>query len=154
MAFANSALNRQFVADQLGAGLNFDLNAPTATYKVALYNNSVTPDKDATAANYAYNAGTWVIANEVAWPAGGQILANLTITTPASGVIMFDADDRASAAGATLSGVYGSLLYNDSATTPVAKQGVCHNYFGGANSVTNGVLTIVWNANGLFRVTV
>jgi len=36
----------------------------------------------------------------------------------------------------------------------VAKQGVCYNYFGGAQSVTAGTFTIVWNVNGVCRFTV
>jgi hypothetical protein len=158
MAFTASAIFRQTIADTLAGTAVFDLNAPSDTYKVALYNNTGTPDKDATAANSAYNAGQWVTANEVSqsvtWPAGGVALAAMTVTTPATGVIQFDAQDTASGASATLSNVYGSLVYNDTKTTPVADQGVCFNYFGGANSVTSGVLTVVWNTNGLFRITV
>jgi len=160
MAFTASAIFRQFVADTLAGTSVFDLNAPSDTYKIALYNNTGTPDKDATAALSAYAAATraWVVANEVSqavtWPVAGVAAASLTITTPATGVIMFDAADTASGASATLANVYGSLCYNDTKTTPVADQGVCYNYFGGVNSVTSGVLTVVWNANGLFRITV
>ena len=158
MPFTASAIFRQTVADTLAGTSVFDLNAPTDTYKVALYNNTGTPDKDVAAAASAYNTGQWVVANEVSqavtWPAGGVAAASLTITTPSTGVIMFDAADTASGASATLANVFGSLLYNDTKTTPVADQGVCYNYFGGTNSVTSGVLTVVWNANGLFRITV
>lgn len=158
MTFANSAIFRQCVADTFAGTAVFDLNAPSDTYKVALYNNTGTPDKDATAANTAFNAGQWVTANEVAqavqWPTGGVALAGMTITTPASGVIMFDATDTASGGAATLANVYGSMVYDDTKTTPVADQGVCFNYFGGVNGVTNGTLTVVWNANGLWRITV
>ena len=52
---------------------------------------------------------------------------------------------------ATLSNVYGSMIYND---TNANNQGVCYNYFGGVNSVTSGTLTVVWNANGIARITV
>jgi hypothetical protein len=157
MAFTASAIFRQMVADTFAGTAVFDLNAPTDVYKVALYNNTGTPDKDATAALSTYAAATsaWVTGNEVSqavtWPVGGVTAASLTITTPSSGVIMFDAADTASGASATLSNVYGSLIYND---TKSPKQGVCYNYFGGANSVTSGVLTVVWNANGIFRITV
>lgn len=160
MAFTASAIFRSFVTDQLSGTITFDLDSPSATYKVALYNNTGTPSKDSTSALSAYNASTsqWVTANEVyeavTWPQGGVAATSLAVTNPSSGVIMVDAADTASGSSATLANVYGSLLYNDSATTPVAKQGVCFNYFGGANSVTSGVLTVVWNANGLFRITV
>ena len=158
MPFTSSAIFRSFVASNFSGASVFDLDAPTDTYKVALYNNNNTPDKDAAAASTAYNTGQWVVANEVSqttnWPAGGVALASMTITTPSTGVIMFDAADTASAASSTLANVFGSLVYNDTKTTPVADQGVCYNYFGGSNSVTSGVLTVVWNANGLFRITV
>lgn len=160
MAFNASAIFRQMVADTFAGTSVFDLNAPSDTYKVALYNNTGTPDKDATAALSAYNgaASAWVVANEVSqavqWPAAGVAAAGMTITVPASGVIMLDATDTASGGSATLANVYGSLLYNDTKTTPVADQGVCYNYFGGLNGVTNGTLTVVWNVNGLFRITV
>ena len=42
---------------------------------------------------------------------------------------------------------------DDTLTTPVADQGVCYNYLGGANSVVNGTFTVVWHANGIFRIT-
>lgn len=160
MAFTASAIFRQTIADTFAGTSVFDLNAPTDVYKVALYNNTGTPDKDATAALSCYAAATsaWVVGNEVSqavtWPAGGVALANMVIRTDVgSGIIMFDANDTPSAASATLSNVYGSLIYNDTKTAP-ADQGVCYNYFGGANSVTSGVLTVVWNANGIFRITV
>lgn len=158
MAFAASAVFRQSLADTLAGTAVFDLDAPSDTYKVALYNNTGTPDKDATSANTAYNAGQWVTANEVSqsvtWPAGGVALTSMTITTPASGVVMFDAADTASGANATLANVFGTLIYNDTKTTPVADQGWCFNYLGGSQSVSGGVLTVVWNTNGISRATV
>lgn len=159
MAWTASAISRQFLADTLAGTAVFDLNAPSDTYKAALYDNDITPDKDAAAASYAYNAGQWAITgNEVSdgaeWAAGGQALDSLTITTPSTGVVMFDAADEVSGTSATLANVYGCLIYNDTKTTPVADQGVCHIYFGGPASVTDGTLTISWNASGIFRITV
>jgi hypothetical protein len=158
MAWADSRIFRQFLADTLAGTAVFDLDSPTDTYKVPLYNNSITPDKDVAAALSAYNTGAWATANEQTsstdWPAGGKALAGMTITTPATGVIMLDATDLASGAAATLANVYGCEVYDDTKTSPVADQGVCFNYFGGANAVTAGTLTIVWHANGLWRVTV
>ena len=160
MAWTDSRIFRQFVADTLAGTAVFDLDSPSDTYKVALYNNSITPDKDATAALSAYAAATsaWVTGNEQSsstdWPVAGKALAGMTITTPATGVVMFDATDLASGSAATLANVYGCLVYDDTKTTPVADQGVCFIYFGGPNAVTAGTLTVVWNASGLFRVTV
>lgn len=155
MAFSASAIFRAFIADQLN-GLAYDLNAPSDSYLVALFNNSVTPDKDAASNLTYYNTGTWTTGNEVSqatyWPAGGRPLASMTITTIAGGIVMFDAADTATnGSAATLSNVYGSMIYND---TNANNQGVCYNYFGGVNSVTSGTLTVVWNANGIARITV
>lgn len=158
MAWTDSRIFRQTVADQFAGTAVFDLDSPSDTYKVALYNNTTAPDKDATAANSAFNASVWTTTNEVSqavqWPTGGVALASMTITVPGSGIVMFDAADTASGSAATLAAVFGCLVYNDTKTTPVADQGVCFNYFGGTNSVTSGTLTVVWNANGLWRITV
>lgn len=139
-----------------------DLTLTTADYdaaaqfKVALFNNSVTPDFDATAANTAYNAGTWGTANEVyeagQWAQGGVALANNDITVVAGGIVMLDADDTASGAAFDGSSIYGCQIYHDAVTTPVADQGFAAIYFGGTSfSVTNGTFTIQWAATGIFR---
>lgn len=129
--------------------------------KAALYNNTGTPDKDAAVALTGYNAATsqWVTANEVTdatnWVAGGRALGTKTITQPSSGVNMFDAADLAGGGTLTLAATYGCLVYDDTITGgTVSKQGICFNYFGGAQQVTAGTFTIVWNANGVFRFTV
>jgi hypothetical protein len=156
MAFTESRIFRQYIADIVGntTAVDFDSDA----LKAALYNNTGTPSRDVTAANSAYNTDQWVTANEQSssgqWAAGGVALASKTITTPTSGVVMADAADTSSGATATLANVYGCLVYDTTVTTPVANQGICYNYFGGANSVTSGTFTVVWSANGLFRITV
>lgn len=156
MAWANSSIFRQYVADSAIRTNVFDID--TDTLKAALYNNTTTPDKDATAANSAYAVGTWVVGNEVSqavqWPVGGVALTGKAVSTPSGGVIMFDGVDTPSGSAATLAAVFGCLLYDDTLTTPVADQGVSFHYFGGTQSVTNGTLTIVWHANGLWRITV
>lgn len=157
MAWSGSAIFGQMIADTFAGTSVFDLNAPSDTYKVPLYNNSITPSKTVSAANSAYNAGVWANTNELTSstdvPAGGLTLASLTFAH-SSGTCTFDAADTASGSAATISGTYGCLVYDDTKTTPVADQGVCYNYFGGTNSVTAGTLTVVWNASGLFTVTV
>lgn len=158
MAWANSKIFRPFLADVLGNTAAFDLDADT--FKVALYDNDITPSQDVTSANSAYNAGQWVTTgNEVSetteWPVGGRPLVSPTVNSATAATVFFDASDTASAgATADLANVYGCLVYDDTLTTPVADQGVCFNYFGGAQSVTNGTFTIVWHANGIFRFTI
>ena len=156
MAWSASAMFRAAITDMVKRTAAMDLDGDT--FKAALFNNSITPDKDATSANSAYNAGAWVnSSNEVyqvgQWAQGGVALSSVTVSNPASGVMMFDAADTASGSAATLASVYGCLIYDDTLTTPVADQGLCFNYFGGSQSVTSGTLTVVWSANGIARIT-
>lgn len=134
------------------AGLTAD------TVKVALFNNSATPDKDAAVGSSGYNTGTWATANEVTgatiWTATGRALSSKTVTTPSSGVVMFDAADLAGGGTGSLTNAFGCLVYDDTITAgTVADQGICFNYFGGAQSVASGTFTIVWNSNGIARIT-
>src|ERR1051325_8198433 len=121
------------------------------TVTAALFNNSVTPDKDAALASTGYNTGTWLTANELTdanWAAKGRTLASKTITTPTAGVVMFDAADTAGGGNVTISNAYGVLVLDDSITGgSVVDQGICFNSFGGAASVTSGTLTVSWNAS-------
>jgi hypothetical protein len=156
MAWANSKIFRPFVADVLDNTSALDLGSDVP--KVALYNNTTAPSADVTSALSAYNAATsqWVVANEVSqavqWPAGGVALASTSLNSATSLTVFYDAADTASGSAATLAAVFGCLVYDDTITTPVADQGICFNYFGGTQSVTNGTFTVIWNANGLFRI--
>lgn len=157
MAWSASSIFRPFLKDVLGNTAAFDLDTGADTIKVALYNNSITPDNDVTSANSAFNAGQWATANEVTesgqWATGGVALTSQTVDAGTADVVFFDAADTASGSAADLANVYGCLVYDDTLTTPVADQGICFNYFGGANSVVNGTFTVVWSANGIFRFT-
>jgi hypothetical protein len=155
MAWTNSKTFRQFLADVLGNVAAFDLDADTL--KVALYNNSITPDNDVTAANSAYNVGQWATANEVfeagQWAQGGVAVTSLTINSGTADVVFVDGADTASGTAADLANVYGDLVYDDTLTTPVADQGIAYHYYGGANSVVNGTFTVQWAATGILRFT-
>jgi hypothetical protein len=157
MAWADSRIFRPFVADVLTrtGTPGFDLDADT--FKVALYDNDITPDNDVTSANSAYNVGQWVTTGNEVFEAGQWAQTGVALTTPTvnsgtADVVFFDAADTASGSAADLANVYGCLVYDDTMTSP-ADQGVCYNYFGGPNTVTNGTFTVVWNANGIFRIT-
>jgi len=158
MAWTESRAFRQYFADLADNTTAMDF-VTDASVKAALYNNTGTPDRDVSAANSAYNVGQWVTGNEVidasGWPAGGQAVGSRTITTPSTGVVMYDAADTASAnSNTTLASVYGCLVYDDTIASPVADQGFSYHYFGGTQSVTAGTFTVVWHANGLMRITV
>lgn len=164
MAWSGSAVFKEFIKNPGTRAINA-ATAPTGytdlltdTVKVALFNNSVTPDKDAAVASTGYNTGTWTTGNEVTdatnWVAGGRVLSTDTYTA-ATNAMVYDAADLAGGGTVTLTNAYGCLVYDDSITAgTVADQGVSFNYFGGAQSVTGGTFTIVWHANGIFRITV
>ena len=152
MAWSNSKIFMAFVEDALEntAALALDTDIP----KVALYDNDITPDQTVSTANSLYNAGVWTSAgNEVSdgaeWPVGGEVLDNPT-STRASNVYTYDADNTVSTGtSATLAAVFGCLVYDDT----VGDQGICYNYFGGTNSVTDGTFTVVWHTSGIFTLT-
>src|SRR5688572_1488836 len=129
MAWSNSKVFRPFLADVLDNTAAFDLTADS--FKNALYDNDITPDNDVTAANSAYNVGQWVTtSNEVfeagQWAQGGVALTSPTINVGTADVVFWDAADTASGSSADLTNAFGSLIYNDTLTTPVADQGVCY----------------------------
>jgi len=136
----------------------------TDTINVALFNNSVTPDASVAVASTGFNTGTWVTANEVTdatnWVSGGRALASKTYSVSSSGTgttagaVSFGAANLAGGGTLTITNAFGCLVYDNSITAgTVAKQGLCFNYFGGAQSVTSGTFTIVWDATGVFKFT-
>lgn len=153
MAWSASKIFSAFVTDCINNTSALDGNADT--FKAALFNNTTAPDQTVSSANSAYNAGQWVTANELSnggWAAGGVALTSVT-STFTSNVYTFDAADTSNATSATLTAVYGCLVYDDTIASPVADQGASFNYFGGSNSVTSGTFTIAWNASGIFSLT-
>jgi hypothetical protein len=156
MAWSNSKIFSAFVTDVMNNTTAMDLNADT--FKAALYDNDITPSQTVASASTAYNAGQWASAgNEVSdgteWDAGGEPLTGVS-SGFSSNVYTFDATDTPSGgSSATLANVYGCLVYDDTIAAPVADQGVCYNYFGGTNSVTDGTFTIIWHTSGIFALT-
>lgn len=155
MAWSNSKVFRQTLSDMFLNVAAFDLDSDT--FKNALFNNSITPDNDVTAANSAYNVGQWATANEVfeagQWAQGGVALTSPTVNVGTADVVFWDAADTASGSAADLANVYGCHIYDDTLTTPVADQGICYLYLGGSNSVVNGTFTVVYSASGIVRAT-
>lgn len=164
---ASSAMFREWPRAVFGGGQTSDV-LPAAyaglgadTVKVALFNDTTTPNKDAARTSTGFNTGVWVTGNEVTdatnWVSGGRALAGKTFDTTNAGIFMFDATDLAGGGTVTLTNAYGCFVYDDTITAGtggIADQGVTFHSFGGAQSVTAGTFTIVWHANGLFRITV
>ncbi len=155
MAWTNSKIFSAYITDVLNNTTAMDLNTD-ATLGVSLFDNTVTPSQTVASASTAYNAGVWNaggVLDASGWPAVGRPLASVT-STFSSNVFTFDAADTVSAnSTTTLTNAYGCLVYDDTITTPVADQGICFNYFGGANTVTSGTFTVVWNSSGIFALT-
>lgn len=153
MTWSTSSVFVAYVHDSLTRTAAF---SPTAdTLRAAIYNNTTAPDNTVTAANSAYAVGQWVVGNEQSnggWAAGGVAIGSVTVAN-STNVCTMDAADTANSTSATLANCFGALVYDDTLTTPVANQGICFNYFGGSNSVTAGIFTIVWNASGIFAAT-
>lgn len=154
MAWSDSRVFRSFVYDVMTQTAAFDLNTHTIT--VALFNNTITPNNDASSGTTAYNTGVWLTGAERTstgeWDAGGRDIGTPAMSQSVADTVYFYGNNVASLNGATLSDVHGVLVYDNTLSSPVANQGVCFNYLGGAHSVTAGVLTIVWNSSGIFRV--
>lgn len=154
MAWANSKIFVATIEDALENTTALDLN--TDTFNVALFDNTITPSQTVASASTAYGAGVWAsggVSDATGWPAIGRPLASVT-SAFSSNVYTFDAADTVSVnSTTTLSDVHGCLVYDDSLTTPVADQGLCFNYFGGAQSVTSGQFTVIWNSSGILALT-
>ena len=153
----SSGLFTAYFTDIINNTTAIDLNTD-ANLKVALFGNaSKTPDKTVASASTAYGAGVWAsdgVSDVSGWPAVGRNLASVT-SVFSSNVYIFDAADTQSANDTTsLSSVYGLFLYDDDMSSPVADQGILFMSLSGPQSVTSGRFTIVWNASGLFTVTV
>lgn len=166
MAWSASAVFKQYTSDSLAPTASFTPHlASGGTWKAALYNNTGTPDNTALGVLCAYNgaASQWVTANEITdanWPAGGRPLVYTggtgalgTRWTTTGAVAMLDADDTAGAGNVTITGVQGDLVYDDALTTPVAKQALGYHWYGGAQQVTAGTFTVIWNSLGVIRWT-
>lgn len=159
MAWSNSKIFRPFLADAFVNGSAWNLG--TDTFKAALYDNSITPDNDVTLANSAYGGGVWSTSGGGSgtpqvyqashWAQGGQTIASPSVNSATADAVFFDATDTASVDNATtISNAYGVLVYD----TTITSYGISYNYFGGtAQGVTSGTFTVVWNANGIFRIT-
>jgi hypothetical protein len=150
MAWSNSKIFMAYIENALENTTAFD--ADSDTHKAALFDNSITPSQTVASASTGYGAGVWAsggVSDASGWPAVGR---DLTVTSGfSSNVYTFDSTDTTSANNnTTISGAYGCLVYDD---TVASDLGLCYNYFGGTNSVTAGTFTIVWNASGIFALT-
>lgn len=157
MTFGNaSAIFQQAMLSPIAAKMSGATAATGATswgsdtIKCALYGNSGTPDKTAAVGLTGYNAATsaWVTADEISgtgYTAGGATLSGKSAAIDSGSSSLCFTAGNPSWTSATLSNVYGDLVYDSSISGgTVANQGMCFNAFGGAQSVTGGTFTIQW----------
>jgi hypothetical protein len=159
MAWADSRMFEEWQVGMIKKTATTFGGLTTDTLRVALFDNTVTPDRAAAVGSTGYATGTWAGGHvsdtlNSNWAATGQALGSPTCTA-ATGTVTFDAADTAGAGTLTITNAFGCLIYDDTITAgTVADQGVCFNYFGGGQSVTAGTFTVVWNASGIFTITV
>jgi hypothetical protein len=120
--------------------------------RVALYDNTRTPNPDALGAN-GYGTGVWA-AGEVTggpgWPAGGLLLDNVAVAV-AAGQIAVTADPVHSDPMTPVPGLpFGSMIY-DSINTggSLARTSLAFHYFGGGVRVAAGDLILLWGPDGV-----
>lgn len=161
MAFTESRIFRATITDNFSLSTTTKMNLSTDSFKVALYGNTGTPDRNVTNANSAYAVAQWVVGNEVisstgGWPAGGIALASPSLNSATANTVFFTGSNTASTTStATIAAAFGCLVY-DTTSTSTTNQGVCYNYFGGTQIVTNGLMTIAWPASptGIMNIVV
>lgn len=123
--------------NQLGIDLDLD------THKVALYNNSITP-------NYSASAPQYSSTNEITgtgYTAGGKVVTGTALTT-SSGLSIWDGDN-VQWDSSTLTGVHGANVYADALTNNNLIIGID---FTTDYATADGSLLIAWHANGVGRI--
>lgn len=155
MAITASGLYVKTFQDELDA-TDIGLDLSLATHKVALVNNSHTPDFDA-------HDQFADLTNEVSgtgWAAGGVVLSAIsagassltpTLTISPAGTLMYDGNDVA-VSGTTLTAAEAAVFYADALTTPVADALILLVDFTAPFSTNNGVFGIQWAATGIFTL--
>lgn len=128
------------VLDTTQLALDLDLD----THKIALYNNTDTP-------NFSAETGGYSATNEVTgtnWPAGGVVLVGTTVSESPTGTLMWDATD-VSVASATFSNARGAKIYADALA---GNNYICGVNFGADFSPNNGTFQIQWASTGIFAL--
>jgi hypothetical protein len=123
-------------------------NAEGDTYKVKLYSAATFAAADTTLAGITGTEAT----TGTGYVAGGETLANVSVTTVTTNDAKFDADDVTwTAAGGSIDAAF-AVIYND---TDVNDPPIAFIDFDGTQSAGDTTdFKVVWNANGIFTFTV
>ena len=133
----------------MSAFANKEIDLLDDTIKVLLTTSAYTPNQD----THDYHND---VTNEVSgtgYTAGGQQLANDTITYNAgTNVWKYDADD-VTWTTVTLSDVKNAVIYDDTPATSAAKPLIGYGVIDSAVAPNAGNLVITWDANGILTAT-
>jgi hypothetical protein len=119
------------------------IDTSLTSHKIALYNNTETP-------NYSAEVG-YAATNEVSgtgYTAGGQVIVSPTTTDSPAGTLMYDMADQVWAAATSVT-ARGAKLYAD---VLVGNNLIVGVNFGADYTSTAGTFTIQWNALGVFTI--
>ena len=143
------AVTAFFYGNAFVSAFNKEIDFNSDTIKVMLCTSTYTPNQD----THQYKSS---VTNEVSgtgYTAGGNTLANCTITyTAGTNVLKLDADDT-SWASSTITARY-AVVYDATPATDATRPLICYIDFGENVSSTNGPFSITWDANGIATVTV
>ena len=123
-------------------------NAAGDTYKLKLYSAATFDATDTTLVGITGTEAT----TGTGYTAGGQTLANVSVTTVTTNDAKFDADDVTwTASGGAITAAYG-VIYNDTDTDDPPLAFIDFDGTQSAGDTTD--FKVVWNANGIFTFTV
>jgi hypothetical protein len=133
----------------LMAWANKEVDLLDDSIKVMLTTSSYTPDQDV----HDYKDD---VTNEVSgtnYTAGGQALANDTLTyTAGTNVLKYDADDL-TLVNVTLSDVKNAVIYDDTPSTAATKPLIGYGVIDTAVAPNAGNLTVTWDSAGILTAT-
>lgn len=147
MAWGGSGWYADLLVDAMGAS-QFPLDLDDDTHKIALYDNTITPDYSA--ADQSYSTTGEIVGT--GYTAGGLAIASstFTVTTVGSIYATWDGND-AQWPGSTLTGVRGAVAYAD-AETP--KRRILGIDFLSAYTTNDGTLLLAFASVGIGRAKV
>lgn len=159
MAFSGSGIFSNVLLNRLNNTIS--VGYQSATWKLALFSSTPTPDAEAAVSAAVYGSGEWLAAREIthtsggaAWPTGGVTLANDGLRQDVGGsgnrVQMFADNVTQTSVTTTLAGsgaasAYGGLVYASAGLTGAqSNQGVSFIDFGGPFDSDNGNFYVTW----------
>jgi hypothetical protein len=149
MSFAGNFVCSSFKQDLMAARHNFLVGGHS--FKMALYTNA---GAAMNAATTAYTTSGEIVG--AGYTAGGMVIAQQSGTPNLTGTIAWSDFADATWLASTITNARGALIYNDSATTPVADASVVVLDFGSDKSSAAGDFTVVFptadSSNAIIRI--